>query len=562
MIFRAPSQILSHRRRYAEIIRVLSRHGVSSIIEQLGLSSLIPVKRGVFKRSPNGVALSQAEHVRMALEDLGTTFIKLGQILSTREDLLPPAYITELSKLRDQVPPVPTPAIRNVIEQSLGKPVKSLFASFDDTPLAAASIGQVHAARLHSGQRVVVKVQKPGIVAQVEEDLAILQQIARFAQNRAPLAEAYDLVGLIDEFGWTLRSELDYQREGRNAEQFRTNFARSRDVVIPKIYWELTTSNVITEERIDGIKIDDVDAIDAAGIDRKLLARRSSRIIFRQIFDHRFYHADPHPGNYVVLPNGRIAMFDFGMVGRVDKVTHDALLSLAAGVVREDPGDVVDSLAMLNVVKHGADRSGLRRDVQHLLDRYLGMTLEEYRFDVVINDVMAIVRRRRLQLPAEMSLLLKTLAMEEGVGRHIDPDLKPVEIAAPYIRRAIIDQWMPDTWIPELIASADDLRRLLKYLPKRTERLLTRAEQGDIEIGIRVVHIEEILGTLHLLINRLILAILLGASLVSLGLLLTLYHPSWLVTWLGPLFGIGVAIAILVALFLGWRIVRDRPKSR
>jgi ubiquinone biosynthesis protein len=498
----------------------------------------------------------------MALEDLGTTFIKLGQILSTREDLLPPAYIAELSKLRDQVPPVPTAEIRKVIEDSLGQPVDSLFASFDDQPLAAASIGQVHAARLHSGQRVVVKVQKPGIAAQVEEDLAILQQLARFAQNHAPLAEAYDLVALIDEFGWTLRSELDYQREGRNADQFRANFAHSRDVVVPKIYWELTTSSVITEERIDGIKIDDVDAIDAAGIDRKQLARRSSRIIFRQIFDHRFYHADPHPGNYVVLPNGRIAMFDFGMVGRVDKVTHDALLSLAAGVVREDAGDVVDSLAMLNVVKHGADRSGLRRDVQHLLDRYLGMTLEEYRFDVVINDVMAVVRRRQLQMPAEMSLLLKTLAMEEGVGRHIDPDLKPVEIAAPYIRRAIIDQWMPNTWIPELIASGDDLRRLLKYLPKRTERLLTRAEQGDIEIGIRVVQVEEILGTLHLMFNRLIMAILLGASLVSLGLLLTLYHPSWLLTWLGPLFGIGVVVSILVALFLGWRMLRDRPRSR
>ena len=562
MILRAPSQILSHRRRYGEIIRVLSRHGIGSIVEQLGIGSLIPVNRGVFKRSPDGVAITQAEHVRMALEDLGTTFIKLGQILSTREDLLPPAYIAELSKLRDQVPPVPTPMIRAVIEESLEQPVDTLFASFEDEPLAAASIGQVHAATLHSGERVVVKVQKPGIAAQVDEDLAILQQIARFAQNRAPLAEAYDLVALIDEFGWTLRSELDYQREGRNADQFRANFARNRDIVIPKIYWEMTTSCVITEERIDGIKIDNVAAIDAAGIDRKLLAQRSSRIIFRQIFDHRFYHADPHPGNYVVLPHGRLAMFDFGMVGRVDKVTHDALLSLAAGVVREDAGDIVDSLAMLNVVRHGADRAGLRRDVQHLLDRYLGMTLEEYRFDVVINDVMTIVRRRRLQLPSEMSLLLKTLAMEEGVGRRIDPDLRPVEIAAPYIRRAIADQWLPGTWIPELIASGDDLRRLLKYLPKRTERLLTRAEQGDIEVGIRIIRVEEILDTLHLLINRLIMAILLGASLVSLGLLLTVYHPSWLVTWLGPLFGIGVIVSILSAIYLGLRILRDRPKSR
>ncbi|HVX30283.1 MAG TPA: AarF/ABC1/UbiB kinase family protein, partial [Nitrolancea sp.] len=493
MILRAPSQILSHRRRYGEIIRVLSRYGIGSIVEQLGLRSLIPVNRGVFKRSPNGVTVSQAEHLRMALEDLGTTFIKLGQILSTREDLLPPAYIAELSKLRDQVPPVPTAEVRQVIESSFGKSIEELYASFDDEPLAAASIGQVHAATLHNGQRVIVKVQKPGIARQVEEDLAILHQIARFAQDHAPLADAYDLVALIDEFGWTLRSELDYNREGRNADQFRANFARSDDIIIPKVYWELTSSTVITEERIDGIKIDDIASIDAAGIDRKQLAQRSSRIIFRQVFDHRFYHADPHPGNYVVLLDGRIAVFDFGMVGRVDKVTHDALLSLAAGVVREDAGDVVDSLAMLGVVKHGTDRNGLRRDIQHLLDRYLGMTLEEYRFDVVINDVMAVIRRRQLQLPSEMSLLLKTLAMEEGVGRRIDPDLKPVEIAAPFIRRAIIEQWLPSTWIPELIASGEDLRRLLKYLPKRTERLLTRAEQGDIEIGIRVIHVEKIL---------------------------------------------------------------------
>jgi ubiquinone biosynthesis protein len=562
MLFGAPSRILSHRRRYAEIIRILSRYGVRSVVEQFGIASLIPVNRGIFKRPVDGMAISQAEQVRLALEDLGTTFIKLGQILSTREDLLPPAYIAELSKLRDQVPPVPTESILAVIEQSFDKPVEALYKSFDHEPLAAASIGQVHAAVLHTGESVVVKVQKPGISAQVEEDLAILQQIARFAQRRAPLAEAYDLVALIDEFGRTLRSELDYLREGRNADQFRANFSHSRDIVIPRVYWELTSPRVITEERIKGIKFDDIAAIDAAGIDRKLLARRSARIIFRQIFDHRFYHADPHPGNFTVLPDARIGVFDFGMVGRIDNVTHDALLALAAGVVRQDAGDVVDGLAVLNVVKHGADRNGLRRDVQHLLDRYLGMSLAEFRFDVVINDVMTIIRRRQLQLPPELSLLMKTLAMEEGVGRRIDPDLKPVEIAAPFIRRAIIDQWLPSSWIPELIASGDDLRRLLKNLPKRAERLLSRAEQGDIEIGIRVVHIEEILSTLHLLVNRLIMAILLGASLVSLGLLLTLYHPSWLITWLGPLFGAGVVVSILVGIYLGWRIMRDGPKSR
>ena len=313
MLFRAPTEIFSHRRRYAEIIRILSRHGVRSVTEQLGIASLIPFNLGWFQRPADGQPKTQAEHVRAALEDLGTTFIKLGQIMSTREDLLPPAYISELSKLQDRVPPVPTADIRAVIEESFGKPVNELFRSFVDEPLAAASIGQVHAAELVTGESVVVKVQKPGVAAQIDEDLAILQQLAHFAQNRAPVAEAYDLVALVDEFGWTLRSELDYMREGRNAETFRENFLDSTELVIPRIYWDLTTPRVITQSRIQGVSIDDVRAINAMNISRVDLATRAVRITLDEIFEHRFYHADPHPGNFSVLPDGRIVAYDFGM---------------------------------------------------------------------------------------------------------------------------------------------------------------------------------------------------------------------------------------------------------
>lgn len=556
MFLGARAQIFSHRRRYGEIIRILSRHGVRSVTEQLGIASLIPFNRGWFQRPAEGRPTTQAEHVRAALEDLGTTFIKLGQIMSTREDLLPPAFINELSKLQDRVPPVSTSSIRTVIEESFGRPVESLFKSFEETPLAAASIGQVHGAVLHSGERVVVKVQKPGVAAQIDEDLAILQQLARFAQNRAPVAEAYDLVALVDEFGWTLRSELDYLREGRNAEKFRENFRGSEALIIPRICWELTTPRVITQERIEGVSIDDIEAIDEMGVERDALANRAVRIIFDEIFEHHFYHADPHPGNFSVLKNGQIVAYDFGMIGRVDDRTHDALLNLAAGIVRQDADEIVDGLAVLNVLRHGADRPGLRRDVQHLIDRYVGMSLEEYRFDVIVNDIMNIVRRRQLQMPSELALLMKTLSMQEGIGRKLDPELKPVEMAAPYIRRALIEQWMPSSWIPQIIASGEDIRQLMKRLPRRIERLLTRSEQGDIEVGIRLVRADEILDTLQSMINRLILAILVGASLVSLGLLLTVYSPNWLLSWMGPLFGVGVVVTILAGLLLGWRILR------
>ncbi len=562
MLFGAPSQILSHRRRYAEIIRILSRHGVRSVTEQLGIASLIPINRGWFQRPADGHPASQPEHLREALVELGTTFIKLGQIMSTREDLLPPAYIKELSLLQDQVPPVPTQAIRSVIQESFGRPVEELFASFEEEPLAAASIGQVHGAVLRTGESVVVKVQKPGVAAQIEEDLAILQQLARFAQNRAPVAEAYDLVAMVDEFGWTLRSELDYLREGRNADKFRANFDGSGALIVPRIHWEMTTPRVITQERIEGVSIDDIGAIEAMAVDRVALAQRAVRIIFDEIFEHRFYHADPHPGNFSVMPDGRIVAYDFGMVGRIDDRTRDALLSLAAGITRQDAEEIVDGLAVLNVLKHGADRPGLRRDIQHMIDRYVGMSLDEFRFDVIVNDVMNIVRRRQLQMPSELALLMKTLSMQEGIGRRLNPDLKPVEIAAPYIRRAMLEQWLPSSWIPQIVASGEDIRQLMKRLPRRIDRLMTRAEHGDIEIGIRLLRADEILDTLQSMVNRLILAILLGASLVSLGLLLTVYSPKWLLSWMGPLFGIGVVVTIFAGLLLGWRITRRSRHPR
>ncbi len=562
MLIRAPFQILSHRRRYAEIVRILSRHGVRSITEQLGIAQLIPFNRGWFQRPPDGYPSTQAVHLREALEELGTTFIKLGQILSTREDLLPPAYIKELSRLQDRVPPVPTSEIRAVIEESLGRPVEELYQSFEDVPVAAASIGQVHGAVLPSGEKVIVKVQKPGVAAQIDQDLAILHQLARFAQNRAPLAEAYDLVALVDEFGWTLRSELDYLREGRNADKFRESFEGDLSLVIPRVCWELTTPRVITQERIEGISIDDVGEIDAAGIDRVALARRAVRVIFDEVFEHRFYHADPHPGNFSVLSDGRIVAYDFGMVGRIDDRTRDALLSLAVGILGQDADAIVDGLASLNVLKHGADRPGLRRDIHHLIDRYYGMALEEYRFDVIANDVMSIVRRRRLQMPSELSLLMKTLSMQEGIGRRLDPALKPVEMATPYIRRLMLEQWMPDSWLPQIMTSAEDIRQLLTRLPRRVDRMMTRAEQGDMEVGIRLVRADEILDSLQSMVNRLILAILVGSSLVSLGLLMTVYSPNWMLSWMGPLFGFGVFVTILAGTLLGWRVLRGSRRPR
>lgn len=550
------SEVFTHRRRLGEILAVLSRHGFGSLARQFGLTTLFPFERGPFGRLRETEPLSQPQHLRVALEELGTTFIKIGQILSTREDLLPPEYVAELAKLREQVPPVPTDAIVTVIEQTFKQPLDRLFADFDPEPLAAASIGQVHAARLPSGIAVVVKVQKPGIAEQVEEDLALLAQLARFAQRRAPLAEAYDLVALVDEFAWTLRSELDYVREGRNAEQFRRAFRDSHDVVIPRVFWERTNVRIITLERVQGIHIDDIQALERAGIDRRALAERAARLILDEVFVHRMFHADPHPGNFSVLPDGRIAAYDFGMVGRLDETTSDALLTLIGAVVDRDADSVIDALASLSILRHGADRAGLRRDIQHLIDRYYGLSLDEYRFETIFRDVMSVVRRRRLQLPAELSLLLKTLAMNDGLGKRLDPDFQPFAVAEPYVRRAVLERYLPQVWIPQLLAAGDESVRMLTRLPRRLNRLLTRMEQDDLEVAMRIVRIEEMMSQAQAMVNRLIFAILTAASLIGLGLLLNVYHPPWLLTWLGPAFAAGVVVTLIVGVVLLLLVLR------
>lgn len=539
--------LFTHRHRYTQIVRILSRHGLGWLAEQLGISALIPFERGILARR-GGARLSQPAHLRMALEELGTTFIKLGQILSTREDLLPPAYIAELSKLRDEVSPVPSGAILRQIEQSLGRPIEELFSDFDPIPLATASIGQVHAARLPGGTPVIVKVQKPGVPAQVEEDLAILREFARFAQRRAPLAEAYDLFELVDEFSWTLRGELDYLREARNAEQFGHLLEEHHDIVVPKIYWQRTSQRVITQQRIDGIPIDAVDELDEEGIDRRQLAVNAAQLVLEEVFVHRMFHADPHPGNFAVLPDGKLVAYDFGMVGRIDDSTRDALLSLMTAIGQRDAETVVDSLANLFILRHGSDREGLRRDIQHLLDRYYGLSLQEYYFDVIFHDIMSLIRRRRLQLPAELMLLMKTLAMYEGVGRRLDPDFQPFEVAVPYVKRAMMERFFPSNWGPRLILTADDAYRFITSFPRRAHRLLTRAEQGDLEIAMRIIGLEEIVRQVQQMVSRLVAAILFGVGLLALSLLLVIYHPSWMIHWVAPFVGAGATIAILIAL--------------
>jgi ubiquinone biosynthesis protein len=535
----------------------VSRHGLWWLVAQFGLDRVPVLGRIGFRRSGQ-YEITQPRHLRLALEELGTTFIKLGQILSTREDLLPPEYIAELSRLQEHAPEVPVEEIIPIIEAELRAPLSDLYASFEREPLASASIGQVHAATLHDGSMVVVKVQKPGVPEQVTEDLAILRQLAGFAERHSPLAEDYDLVEMVDEFAWTLRNELDYLREGRNADHFRADFAKSTEVVIPKICWDRTSKRVLTMERIDGMHIDDIAALDAAGIDRPALARRAAGIILNEVFVHRFFHADPHPGNFVVLTDGRVVPYDFGMVGYLSARRTRGLLALLRSVTREDADGVIDAAIDLDIVRDRFDRLELTRDIERLMQQYQTLRVEEYDISQVVRDVTGVIRQHRLRLPVDLSLLLKTLVMHEASARKIDPQFSPIEVATPYAVQLVRDRYHPSTWLSQLFEAGDEMYDLVLEGPRRIDRLLTLVEKGKLQTSIHLSDADYLLAEVQVLVNRLVVAWLVGASLISLSVMLAVYRPGWIEEWLGPLFWLGAIVTVVGALILTLLVLRRR----
>jgi ubiquinone biosynthesis protein len=369
--------------------------------------------------------------LRRTLEVLGPTFMKLGQVLSTRPDLVTPAVEAELSRLQDSGPPVPWPEIERAVTRSLGRPPDGAFAAFTRAPLAVASIGQVHAARLDDGTEVVVKVRRPGVVAAIAVDLRLLHVLAN-ALARVPALRRFDPVGLSAQFATTITGELDYIREGRNAERLAQELGADAGIHIPSIVWDHTQEDVLTETRVVGAKIDDVAAIQRAGLDRAVVARAFADAYLTMVFVHRFFHADPHPGNVFVRADGVIGFVDFGMVGEVDEDTGRGLVTVLTALVAADAAQLADALLALGVASEPHDGAGLEDDLRVLLARYRDVALQDLSLAAVIGDLMTVVRRRDLRLPSRVALLLKTVVMCEGVAAQLDPGFRLVPVLVPY----------------------------------------------------------------------------------------------------------------------------------
>jgi ubiquinone biosynthesis protein len=518
-----------HWRRYREIAQILLRHGLDQLIDVLELAPFVSLPARWLRQRRAIEEWSAPRRVRHALEELGPTFVKLGQILSTRPDLVPPDYLEELVKLQDSAPPFPSDAARALIESELGMPVDQVFTSFEDTPIAAASLGQVHRAVLPGGEHVVVKVQRPRIEQTIDTDLEILFDLARLAQARTPLGEIYDLSEIAEDFADTLRSELDYRREGRHAERFRRNFAEDEAIYIPRVYWQHTTGRVLVLEEIEGIKINDIPALTAAGIDRHQLALDSARLIVEQVFVHRFFHADPHPGNFFVIPSRsdaakpRIGAMDFGMVGWIDSRTREHLLRLMLCVLRQDVEGLVDEFLRMGVIEWGiSDRMRLERDLRRFLHRYRGLPLKDWRARELMNDLIPITFRHHLRFPSELWLLAKSLSMMEGIGRQIDSDFDLFGVAEPYARKLYLESISPREVGRRAITSIGEWGEELVLLPQQLRRVVERMERGTLGVSVRDEGRAAQLDRWDRMASRLAASLLIAAFIVAVSLLLPL----------------------------------------
>ena len=547
--------------RYRQIAEVLTRHGLSFLVGVTGLARWIPFRHGAAGHERRIERHSTPEHLRRALEELGPTFIKLGQLLSTRSDIVPASYLQELARLQDAAPAIPPPTVLTLIEQELGAPPDTIFARFEGVPLACASIGQAHLATLQDGTEVVVKVRRPDVHAMIETDLDILQNLATQASRRWSAAANYNLPGLVAEFSVSLRRELDYMTEGRNAERFANNFGESPDVHIPRVYWDTTTSRVLTLERITGIKVDDTDALVKARVNRRSLATKAARVAVRMVFEHGFFHADPHPGNLFIERGGRIGLIDFGMVGEIDDGLRHQLAALLAALTGHDVERLAKALLDLSVVKRPIDRDQFRTDLLLFMSLYRGRRLGEVNVAKLASQLLALLRKHRLQLPQQVASLLRFFLMVEGMGVRLDPEFNLGEFLGPYARQLVLDRFTPEALLRQLMTSGQDAAAIAVDLPDKVRRVFDLLDAPGVAVRLEADEFEPYVSRLERVGDRMVAGIVAAAFIRGIAELAAADKERW-GRWGGPLMGVGLGMSGALGTYLGWTARRMKRRPR
>lgn len=487
---------------------------------------------------------AQAIWIRETFLDLGPTFIKVGQLFSTRADLFPAEYVEELSKLQDRVPAFEPEKVEAIILEDLGKNISELYRSFDLTPLAAASLGQVHRAQLNSGEEVVVKVQRPGLRQLFTIDLEILKGITRYFQNHPDWGRGRDWMGIYEECCRILWEEIDYLNEGRNADTFRRNFRTEDWVKVPRVYWRYASPRVLTLEYLPGIKISHYEALEAAGLERRVLAQLGAKAYLMQILNNGFFHADPHPGNIAVSPEGALIFYDFGMMGQIQPLTREKLMDTFFGIAQKDGDRVVKSLIELGALAPTEDMGPVRRSVQYMLDNFMDQPFETQSVAEISDDLYEIAYNQPFRFPATFTFVMRAFSTLEGVGKGLDPEFNFMEVAKPYAMQIMSNgNTSPgNDIISELSRQAAQVSNTAFGLPRRLEYTLDKLERGDIRVRVRSTETDRLLRRLTGVNMGTNYAVIIAALLVSATVLL--------VNGYALLAGVGLAIAIVLGIVL------------
>lgn len=505
--------------RLSEIAQVAARHGFGYFLESHRLSDLLPWHQRVLTdeavAADAGLGSRRGQHLREMLDELGPTFVKFGQVLSTRPDVVPPDIIVELRKLQDAVSPVPFAEVRRVIEDELQLSLEKLFLEFEEEPIAAASIGQVHRALLPNGTRVAVKVQRPDAPRQIESDLALLDQAARVARERVRALDFIDARALVDEFGRGLRQELDYRMEGRNAQAFHRNFAGHEHVCVPCVYWSYTSARVLTLELLEGVQLRDLDVSAHTPEERKRLAYLITEAWMTMIFRHGFFHADPHPANILVIDKERIGLVDFGLAGKLSDDDMVRLTRLFIDAANENVDQLPKRLADLGVRYPKEREEQLARDLREMYYRYYGAKLTEIDPLQVIRESFQLIYANNIRLPTRYVLLDKAIATVGAVGVELYEDFNVFEVARPYARSLILGRFTPERVARMARKEALGLARVLSEAPFQVHDFLVQARDGQIEVGFVHKGLDEFMHRIDIVFNRLVVALVVAGGLIG-----------------------------------------------